>query len=121
MNLIKLFSLTVIFLISSLPFSQTKVYVALITTVSDEPHLVEPFIAGYESTGGKWTGTIKVDTEISVEKMFSYALPYCYNNGYDLVLRNTGPGYYLSIELDSFYNHGIQIVSGTGSNRFHVL
>jgi len=118
MNLNKIFLIALFFFSSSFAVTKTKVLVALVTTVADEPHLVESFIAGYESDGGRWAGDIRIDTAISGEELYKVVMPYCYKNGFDLVLRNTGPGNYAHIELDSFYNHGIQIVSGTGSNVF---
>ena len=67
-----------------------KVLYCMVTDEGDEPLAVEQFIAGYESAGGTWTGTVDVDEGVS-SSVF-YTEDYVNNaitQGYDLILYNS--------------------------------
>jgi len=114
--MIKPIVITILLLLSGTSYSQTNVVVALSGTISGEPNLQASFVAGYESEGDTWTG----DFTVLGNTGLTTGLAYAQANGYDLVLRNTGNSSSLSSDIDSFYNQGIQYISCSGSNSYHV-
>ena len=68
-----------------------KALYLFLTTEADEPDAVDNFIAGYESNGATWEGTIDVQENIENGDFLDYDVIDSYiNSGYDIVIRNTG-------------------------------
>lgn len=111
----------ILLFITSLCTAQVKLYVALPTSVQAEADCFNSFKIGYESVGGHWTGTVKLDSFVTGSEINSYVLPYCQSNGYNLIIRPAGVSGYTRQSVDSFYMQGIQIITCGGSNSYHSL
>ena len=69
-----------------------KILYCFSTTESGEPEAVDQFIAGYESEGATWGGTMTVLENIDTEDIDTdFIQPYL-NSGYEMLLRNTEIG-----------------------------
>lgn len=100
--------------------AQTKVIVALVTTIQDEPRLVESFVTGYETSGKTWTGSVRYIENASQSNVSGSLMRLARDSGYSMILRNTGllESYK---EYDSLYAYGIQLVGCAGSNYYRDL
>jgi len=98
--------------------SQTDVLFALLGNKGSEPFIDSCFIKGYESTGKTWTGSIKIDTNITTYNLISTILPQALLEGYTLVCR---PSSVLNRNADAqyYYSRGLQLVGCPGSNAYH--
>ena len=96
-----------------------KILYCLSTTQSAEPEAVAQFIAGYELNGGTWSGTITVLENISTVSIDTEFVQSYINQGYEMLLRNTG----LIDVYSSVYNYAIEngmlFVVPVGSNNYH--
>ena len=96
-----------------------KILYCLSTVESAEPEAVAQFIAGYELNGGTWSGTITVLENISTINIDTEFVQTYINQGYEMLLRNTG----LINVYSSVYNYAIEngmlFVVPVGSNNFH--
>lgn len=99
---------------------QLKVLAALSCNPGCEPELGNSFIAGYESNGRHWTGTLTTAYNVGGNTIQGTTLPYMQANGYQLMIRNIGVDQYNYFATDSFYYRGIQVVTCSGNNAYHV-
>ncbi|MBV6480197.1 MAG: hypothetical protein HGGPFJEG_03049 [Ignavibacteria bacterium] len=114
----KLFLIAILFLYSKIITAETKVIVALSTTIQDELNLADCFVAGYESEGRNWTGAIRIFEHVSNGiPLYQGIMNLARDSGYTLVLRNSKiqDG---EFNYDSSYANGIQLVVCAGSNLY---
>jgi hypothetical protein len=95
-----------------------KILYCFSTTESGEPEAVDQFIAGYESEGATWGGTMTVLENIDTEDIDTdFIQPYL-NSGYEMLLRNTALNE--SFLQDYIYakENGMLLVVPVGDNAF---
>ena len=95
-----------------------KILYCFSTTEADEPEAVDQFIAGYESEGAEWLGTMTVLENIDTEDIDDDFVQTYFNQGYEMLLRNTA----LSSALEDTYTYalenGMLFVVPVGDNAF---
>jgi len=88
------------------------------TTEADEPEAVDQFIAGYESEGATWAGTMTVLENVGTEDIDNDFVQTYFNQGYEMLLRNTALSDALLETYTYALENGMLFVVPVGDNAF---
>lgn len=95
-----------------------KILYCFSTTESGEPEAVAQFIAGYESEGATWSGTMTVLENVATDDIDNDFVQTYFNQGYEMLLRNTA---LTDVLLDTYTyakENGMLFVVPVGDNAF---
>lgn len=96
-----------------------KVLVLLPTGIDDEPYQEVNIIAGYESAGGVWNGTVETIEDVTTNEIEDY-IDYAIINNFNMIIRPAGiTSDTIIYKLDhAFYTNDIMTVLPAGTNLF---
>jgi hypothetical protein len=98
-----------------------KALYLFITTEAEEPQAVAQFIAGYESNGATWAGTIDVLENFADGDFDEDFLNEKHSEGYELLIRNSSTSGNYTTNYNLCKNLGMLYVVPAGSNASEFI